>query len=407
MASNTIKKGQLIFRYLFVILLIVISADNFLFSGNGGEQYGTIRLLFIASLPVFLFFKKRFPLKDNLLPIVFFVIALLFLSSLVNDRTISGGAFQVAVFIFGGLFITLWLSFDEFFDYYINIVFYGTIYSVLVWALAIHLHFLPMQETVTLGNAYAQSFGYCYFIHERNLAFFREPGMFQVYINLAFLMELIRKRGEINFSHIIVYAIGILSTYSTAGFICFFAIMIFYLLQKRSGSKKLFLTVLLIIGVAVVMTTAIYQEMVFSKFSSTDGESSMISRVAAIIVSLSISLHSFPNFLFGVGISGIRDLFPSFSRDIFGVPLNIDGNSTNTFFIPAAIFGTWILLFYFSGFYLLSKKIVKPWSGKTLLVMFILLLLFSNEGMYYSIIPYILVMYGLNMKNGTNTSNIK
>lgn len=402
---RNVSRSEILFRYLFVFALIVISADNYLFSGNGGEIYNTIRYFFTGGVSLLMFFRKRNNKNTRLFEkVVAVVVFLLILSSIFSEGKISGGASLVAMLIIAAYFVTSYFSIDDFFDVFSKIILYGTLYSVIIWVLAFFLHVLPMQDSITLGGAYAKSFGFCYFIRERNTFLFREPGMFQVYINLAFLMMILRNKGDIKFSHMAVFAAGVLSTYSTAGFICFFLIMILQLILKRGSGGKMFWSVIIIALTAAVMTSSLYQELVFSKLSSVNEEgSSMMSRSAAIIVSLSIAFHNIPNILFGVGISGIEKYFPIFSNDIFGVPLNINGNSTNTFFIPAAIFGVWFMIFYFVGYYKFARRVASPWRKTGVLVLLILFLLFSNEGMYYSIIPYILVLYGLNSKTIFNT----
>lgn len=400
---RNVSRSEMLFRYLLVFALIVISADNYLFSGNGGEIYNTIRYFSIGGVSILLLARKRINKSTILFEKIIVVVILLFLSGIFSEGRLSGGASLVAMLIIAAYFVTSYFSIDDFFDVFSKIILYGTLYSVIIWVLAFFLHVLPMQDSITLGGAYVKSFGFCYFIKERNTFLFREPGMFQVYINLAFLMMILRNKGDIKFSHMAVFAAGVLSTYSTAGFICFFLIMILQMILKRGSGRKLFWSIIIISLSAAVMTSSLYQELVFSKLSSVNEEgSSMMSRSAAIIVSLNIAFHSIPNILFGVGISGIEHYFPIFSNDIFGVPLNINGNSTNTFFIPAAIFGVWFMIFYFVGYYKFARRIAKPWRKAGLLVLIILFLLFSNEGMYYSIIPYILVLYGLNSKTKFN-----
>ena len=391
-----ILRLNLIYRYIFVSLLIIVSADNFWFSGNAAEEYEYIRYAFLILVPLFMFFKKRnyIDSKKNLL--VFVTILLLFFSSLINDGKISGGAALVAVLIMGSYIIVSWIPFDEFFKYFSNLLLYATLFSFVVWLLAEQLNLLPLDGTISKGGGYVESFGFCNFFHKRNMFVFREPGVFQVYINFALLFEIIYLNGELKKSHLLIYIAGILSTMSSAGFAGLFLILLLLILMKKNGYNKIVLFLFLIAFVFAILTNAMYQQEVIAKFSSTDEASSAMSRTAAIIVPISILINSISNFLFGVGISGIEKSYPVFSRSAMGFDLDFWGNATNTFFIPAAIFGAWILILFLGGYYRLALKIIRVKGIRLFLVIIILLVLFSNEGMHYSIFPYLLVMYGIN-----------
>lgn len=80
----------------------------------------------------------------------------------------------------------------------------------------------------------------------RNFGLFWEPGAFQTFINLALILECIRK--DVRVKYVLIFAVTILTTFSTTGYLAF-AVAVIMMMSKRGVDIKYRLLVMFAAGI--------------------------------------------------------------------------------------------------------------------------------------------------------------
>lgn len=381
--------------YIFVAILLEVSDDTVLFAGSIDNTLVNVRYYLMAALLGLVVFKRDHK-NEKLLPWIGVLIFAIFLSSIINQGTITGAAVVLPCLFVGAYLITTKISFYDYSRIYINIILIGTLYSIIIWILAI-LGFVSLEFFSTTAGSSILKYGPCYFFSSpflyRNSFVFREPGLFQIMINIAFLFEMFLKTEKIKITHIVIYSIGIFSTFSTAGYITYGVLLFMYFYHGKINSFNTFLFGTLAICVYFMFTQSDLMEVVFDKFHGESGDT----RSRSAIISVYVLFHDVKNLFFGAGVNHLDELYASYGLQLFRFHSTINGMLTNTFLNSAATFGIWIGIYFVAGFYLLAKKLTRYGPINDMYIVFIVfLLLFSNEAMYYSIFPHLMVFYGFN-----------
>ena len=234
----------------------------------------------------------------------------------------------------------------------------------------------------------------------RAFGIFWEPGVFQIYLNLALMMELFLKKRS-DWRRIIIILGAVVITLSTTGYLASAWILgVYFILEKRSAiitKKTIFIVLgalLVVIGAICLIDFSYIMETVFGKFlDPKDG--SWIARAASVFVNLEIFLD---HPLIGVGMEQINEEMVIRSLEMFGKSTT---HNTNTLMYQFAAHGI-----FYAGLYTLgtckfasrlsSKKIVK-------IALFIaILILYVGENLRYSMLPLILIFYGYQAKKSAN-----
>lgn len=222
---------------------------------------------------------------------------------------------------------------------------------------------------------------------------FSEPGVFQIYLNLAILFHCIRN-NEISIIRILTFIIALTLTFSTTGYIScgvMFVFLFFQLRKNKQASRKgpLLMTIILTAIIILSVTTDILSSngMVFDKFND-DGRATTAARMGAIFGNISIwATHPF----WGVGITALPFLFEEYCVRSYGVYTQ---SNTNSILVPFAMFGLLYGLLCVKGFWKLSTKCTNG-KGKSLLLFVSILLMLAGENITENVLFYILTMYGL------------
>lgn len=129
---------------------------------------------------------------------------------------VSIGIQFVAVILFSNLI----KSRDSFIKLYIQVLLIMCIYSCICYFLNLIFNFTA--STPALGTLYKMWMGQNIRSFSRNSGPFWEPGIFQIYINIALYFALFffkNKAGKTPWVHIVVFCITILTTISTTGYL--------------------------------------------------------------------------------------------------------------------------------------------------------------------------------------------
>ena len=383
-----------IFPVFITFLMLFCSHDTLLFGTNENETFITIRKLIpfaiVAMTFPYVFFDRFVDTWKIFGTILLFVIP--FVSCIVNNEPYDNYIYR-GVIIISAAFFALVFDLKRFFEIYNRIMKYLTVWSCSVWLISLLLpdliKMLPMISNYESRDYYFALFSNVSYYNglSRNLGIFREPGVYVVFLIFAVIGEMLileNKRKRLN---IVLYCVGLFTTFSTAGYVLLFALAAYYLFVYHDSIKEsIFIIVAIILGFLVAYQFGML-DVVFEKFSDgTNTYGSWLSRLSSITRNLEIAAE---NPFFGVGRYALYD-----------ITLAVDGAyvadaNTNTILIGSAAYGIFfgiVVLFSCLRFvyYICRKKIFS-----TIFISLIVLAALSNEDMGQNYVYYLLVFYGL------------
>ena len=390
--------------YILVIAVILFSNKTLLFGTNKIETYSMIGtyfiniFLFVMSIYL-MFFKRKALTQYEAMIMILFILCVIF-SGIVNSNLRIGYGFMLMM-IMTGLFFSKVMSFTKFIRIFEDIVFIIASYSLIIYIIAF-LNIGVLSKFPAIINTNNYLFINCWlccipismhFEIPRLFGPFSEPGIFQIYLNLAILFHCIRNK-EISIIRILTFIIALVLTFSTTGYIAcgIVFIFLFFQLRRKNRSSKKGIFLMLIIFVAIIIlsvTTNILSSngMVFNKFNNF-GRATTAARMGSVFGNISIwSSHP----IFGVGITALPSLFEDYCVSSYGVSTQ---SNTNSILVPFAMFGLLYGLLCVKGFWKLSLKCTNG-REKSLLLFGSVLLMLAGENITENVLFYILIMYGL------------
>lgn len=214
---------------LFLVFMMLFLTSSYVVCNNIWSSAITILLWGVV---LFTLIYRKFTINKN----VFAICIALLLCMGINKVIYSEDMRVYFSLSFAMICILLFVSnysFEEFREYYIQIMSYICIIS-LVGYLAYLL--VPSLQNINIVNnasnlvIYVDSRS-----NNRNAGLFWEPGAFQTFINLALLLE-ITKPHLVNIKRIVLFIITVVTTYSTTGYIGL--ILILLLVFCNFGTDK-------------------------------------------------------------------------------------------------------------------------------------------------------------------------
>lgn len=182
------------------------------------------------------------------------------LTSLISRLITLLTAFFVAIIVkrrFVAIFINTiyWISIVSLLIYSLCLI--PSVKSYLMYQLAPNFISLNVQKAVFEGgglNVIIYNFQVDYLLESiglaRNCGPFWEPGMFSVFLSTALFMNLFLEKSSLKYCNII-FVIALISTFSTAGYITVFYIVLIYVVQYRNYFIKI-LGLFVFVGVLVL-----------------------------------------------------------------------------------------------------------------------------------------------------------
>lgn len=397
MMKIMISKKNIADKIYFLLMFVAIycSHDTLLFGTNGNNNFILLRKIipFILVVCLAAFGNWKVPSPKQIIVAVCFI-AFPFFSAIFNGEPLENYIYRATIILCALMFV--WTARENEFQVNFNkIMYFFSIWSVCTFVLA---NVFPSLVTIfpVISNTKGVPFHYMLFSSVtynysyglmRNFCIFREPGMFAIFLAVAFLFELVFTKKP-NIKHIIVYTIAMASTLSTAGYIILGCL---YLYMFASSSKFKFKYVLIVGFVFLVLLNldaGIFSSdsALWSKFTEgSNNYGSWLSRLVGVTKNWEIALQ---NPLFGLGRYALYDVVLA-KEGVYRVMDN-----TNTMMINFAAYG---LLYGFVngvGVFLFlhrhNKKILMTIFG-----FLILFTAFSNEDMGQNILYYYIVLTGL------------
>lgn len=402
-ANKTQKQDKKYGIPLFILLVVIllVSPETVMFGTNRNTFFSILTTLMPVGLVFYLFEKKNSIIQTRYKfsgVVTAFVIPV-FLSAIINlDFSLT--YFVRIVLITAGFMFARKIRLGDFLKVFELIIFYIAIYSIVIYTLSrlfpqILNIFPPLYSIKDLH--YYNAF-FCVipsFLNgdwfDRLWGPFREPGVFQMYLNMALLFYIYLNK-KLSVSRAIVYVVAIILTQSTTGYIVLsFNLLyyVFYVLKRFSFQSCIIVALLLggFIWLNDSSTLLLTEGKVFYKLTD-EGIDASVARFASVWGNIEIFGH---NPITGVGYSQINEHFSSFCALNWG-ERGID--NTNTILYQFASLGVvygGLFLFSFITFF---KKFGNNFITSSFSVIGALLS-FMGENITGSIIVYIILGYGV------------
>lgn len=396
------RKSSFLLPFLLFVI-IFISDDTLSFGSNANKLFMYFKYAVYCLLILWLLI--RFGIKKNVPQSTLYLLAIIiaiFSTALANFDFRGGYGYQIMVITLAFLIVNFF-NFKQFLKIYSQYIFILSVISILVFIIANSfswiLGYFPVYEN-TGGVEFYNLFISGVFIgggEIRNTAIFREPGVFMIYILFGIIIELFYC-DKMNTKHVYANIIALFTTFSTAAFVILSVLCIGILLKKNSKAliKNKFL-ILAFIGICVGILM-FYSDIYVKIFSKIEPDSvsygSTIARLNSIVSNFNIFMA---NPFFGSGLSNYGDLFTAYSMQHFGVFLEAEGSSTNSFMAIFAKYGFLYGLILLFAFWRLAAHFTESIKIQSALFLSFILM-FSNEQMSYSLLFNVFAFWGLKLK---------
>lgn len=386
---------------LVVVIFCVYLTDtrNLPVSSN----FVTILVSSVGAVSWLLFLqKKHFKILPKAVYYVYIPIGFILLSQIINMDTSLAYESKISQLLLGYVIVSS-VSFKSFFDHYLRIMTVVAIVSTVVWVTTfLGITWWSFLPTTWENNYYSYLIGVIHtnpLLQHRNFGPFWEPGVYQIYLNIAILYLLFFRSGEMKCSLMWLIA-ALVTTFSTTGYICF-SIILCALLWKESvvANRRIIplIMVMTILGV-ILLSNEYVSEVVFGKFEDGGGVSFLI-RIYAIEFYGKVILE---NPYFGLGVEKsmktVNDMYNS-------VGLNFSDSACTTtmreFACMGGIFGFYRLYIQWKFSRLFTQKI-----HVSFLIFLMIIICLNTEDVIYSVFFNVIFYYGIFYLSEANAKNI-
>lgn len=306
--------------------------------------------------------------------------------------------------ILTGFLIAYRIEFEKFAKSYCKIIYLLSIFAILMSVIGLIMPGI-IRALPSVTNSVGVRIYTCLIagIDERMLggiavrtnSIFWEPGVYQMYLNLALLIEMYvfkinnKKRFAVEF-------IALFLTYSTTGYIVFaWSIASYYLFEKgtvrnlRRTFKYFVLLILAVVGMLIVLNLSQLGDVVFDKILNPTPNGTAMVRKASVIINLEIMVD---NPVHGIGMENISNEFLRRSMESDQI-LGWTEQNTNTLLYQYAAHGVLYGLLFTIGTYNFGKILTNK-SLSIICVFIFFVLMYIGENLQYSVYPYLVIFYG-------------
>lgn len=391
------KSRMLGLKEYLVIFFLLFATDSILVCSNDNRLWARASWIMMLLLLLYYVQKSGFRIKRQDMNVIFLCLCLI-LSMIKNDGILNINYYQRVTLILLALFTARNIEYDRFVECFLSIMRVIAIVSLVGFVFHSIIESSDLFPVIMTGNGKIP-FKTLFFTNirygvpvNRNFGPFWEPGAYQIYLNWALFYELNRS-NRINIVAVLLFAVTILTTKSSAGVIILgFVFICFYLKkEKKKTIKKTYykmaIFIFVLAGILFIINNNHLMFMLFSKFSSllTDhstihsGNVSAYTRIYSVFANLDI-IRDYP--LFGIGSDAIKQAV----MDSHGLTSN-----TNSILAMAASYGVVAGALYFSLF----LKAAKNQCGFLNRVVFLIMVIsiYSTENLIVSVFSYLVLIY--------------
>lgn len=368
------------------VFIIIYLTDTLLFA-TSTVSYFTLarRFVPVAAAAAMLFFIKRFSL-----PFVFVVISIAVSLSLFMAN--NSGYFYISVIalLLCGYGCSFLISLEEFEDAFIKIMRVIAIVSLITFFFGATIKLISFIPTVT--NSAGYDFKVLFLSNiplsesraRRNCGPFWEPGVYQIYLNIAIIFVLHRQKKTMWFDSVL-FLTTLLTTLSGASILPLPFIIMAYLISnlKNKSAKPFILVFVVLCAVVLLFQTGAFDEII-TKVTGEDGGLSSGFRLGSAWANL-VATVRYP--FFGASPEVQDQLRMEIIYSINGY--YTEGN-TNTMIGYFAYFGVFVGAFFCIKIFSFCKRISQNFLG-ALCLFVAMVIMTSNENLILSALPYVLM----------------
>lgn len=407
------KHGKIVlnsetWKMLLVTIIVIVSDDTLWFGTNSNTLFVPLKYIILIGTLCVLSLKlvQKFSLdKISRASLGCVGLCILVLLSGIINGDLRTGYFYKCIILILSCEITHYMNFKEFIDKFEKLMFGLAAFSVICTFLAmISLSMFSIFPIFynSAGKAFYNLGIYMIPVSKnllRNYGIFREPGVYQMFLVVALVFELYSAKVKI--SHLIIYILAIVLTFSTTGYIALmFGLMLFFVKKNDSLAEKnkkyvmLFFVLLGFLYMSFCTDLLSAEGMVFNKLFNMK-RNTMIARFSSVFANLEIWKES-P--IFGAGLIKVDKMFPILSYQLYGKAIS---HNTNTLLCELATYGGIYTAILIYGYVKLSCA-MSDRNLERLLILIIIGILSCGEKLTFSPIIYILLFYGLLLKKKAN-----
>ena len=398
--SIKIKLNKKMLMPVILFFALFVNEDVLVFGTINNLSLQNFRLVAQVVLAVFLLFyllifKVGIP-KAKIQ--IFGIFSFFYLSSMIVNMDFRLGYFFMMIIYFICMIITTIYTFDDIYCFFSNAMYIVCLVSLIGYAIQLFiprlLDYFPIIQNTSNINFYFLGISNLCFrtdVLVRNWGPFREPGVFQLFIVVAVIYELFRKKKS-NWIKLVVFIFAIITTFSTTGYIALGVVILAVVLMNKNnmsiGQRRLLIGVV-IVFVLLILYLSIFTDLIIK----SDGYGSVFGKILGSYESLSYNTRMasiwtnikifFENPIFGKGITYVDNHYSAIASSMYGMSI-VD--NTNMLFILLARFGLGAFIYFTLRLYKSLKESFSKNRVITLLIFISYLSLMIGENLSYSVI---------------------
>lgn len=323
----------------FSVFWIVVSSGGVFLNSKAVVNYTLIFDVFLVSFLLASIYRKI--VRHHLAAAGYFLLLtiLVLLSTIANADFASVLTYaRLILMLLLSMAVALALDKDKILNVFVKTVVFVAAFSVLFFYTGIIEQYAGLFPVIEFNdNNYVNAFVYLYFdsVEPRNFGIFIEPGLFQIYLNMAlFVLVYAKKPIPYRYVWIGVLLAALFATNSTTGFILALIIFAGYAFVDQGGKHKAVLVPVRIAFVFVILGLVVSSEFftgnLEEKFLLTN-QLSFMTRLNSTLIDWELTSR---NPIFGVGVGNYESNISAY--DASGLVIDA---ATNTFSQLAALLG--------------------------------------------------------------------
>lgn len=392
-------------RLAWVSLLVMIfcSIDTLFFGTNSDGTvvfigYIIVLLFAIMEFITCVFIHQQYKISIIIVIILFNIVLTMMFNMGLN--LVYAYACVIAIFAY---ILSIELNFEFFKQYYLKIFDVLSVASLIGYLL--HLFGMSLvSKFPIITNSNGVVYYNLFFVvipQERwgtifrSYGIFREPGIFALYLIIGILFELYNTKREVNVKRLVCYIMALLITYSTAGYLCAFLLLLTWLCGRMDFTHfqrtKIAVFALVCIAVIAVLSNEAIYNRIFSKLFIENN--SLTSRVGAVGINLKIAFRDFFHFVLGNGFDYTNNKFVDIGKTLYGETVH----NTNTPLKVLAVYGLPFFIYIVYGIVSFCKKQsnnIITFIG----LLFVMFMILCNEDIILNPLLYLLLFYATNKR---------
>lgn len=386
---------QAILQYILLYICMLNTASK------AASMYGNSFIIFTFALSLVVILLGIVKLEKKPFLIIGGLFALIFLQHVLLQNDISVNSIMNTLSKFVISYCAVAIDKEHFFKRFVRLV-------VIVACISLPFFFatqlgagsivskllITNHASCWTGNISYGRFIYHYMPgYERNVGIYNEPGVYQLYLNLALLIILF-KNDEIQFEkketiwYSIILIATIITAMSTTGYVEMFVIVALYLisLKKEFSPRTIIILIAAVAFVAVFSQTDLFNDRILVKLAWSDEGRFETGTGNARLASAMLDFNYIVQNPLGYGYSGTWTNTSSFASNEVGSSVGLTS--------MVCVYGIFIALIVYSLYIFSLNKIGKSAIEK-LAIFASFVLAFSSQPWILNPIYLTLMMYGL------------